>query len=319
MNTRIRDQYKLTLKWYKNSIDTLLSEEMPEEELLKEIKFMLLRLERVATHIDLEGGDSSDPQDNPAKANPTEEAIWAESNSSKFQFLNSFLEYTYKQPWRVAIVARSGLLLDILETYMDGKNIKYIRPDKSAHANTKQSRFANCRLEVGLYPSGQAGAALPARPVNLVIAFDGSFDPKDSIVERLRMIDNSSVLTPAIHLLVYKSSEHINQCLTKVGDELDRLKKTVTCSIQTRDDVGTLSPEVTNIRGSAEETFEFLQEGGADACWALPRIPPIDLEMGEWVDDIESSTDRANSQLSEESIPPVQGSALKRVWVVSFF
>ena len=318
MNPRIRDVYTGIMRQSRNAIENILSDEMPDEDLLREVKLLILRLDSVTTHVDLEGGDSPESQEHLSKASHIDEAVWAENNSSKFQLLHNLFENIhYMQSWSIAIIARPGLLLDILEVYMSGRNVRYFRPDKGTQSNPNDPHLAKSQFEVWLYPSGNAGASLPSKPANLVIAFDGSFDPNDSLVQRLRALPNPSLSAPVIHLLVYKSAEHISRCVSKVRDESSRLRRIISGVYQTRHEVGHLSPEVTDVQGCAEEINAFLVPGGLPIHWTLPKIPSIDIALMESSDDVESSNDQANSQLSEESLAPTHGSALKRVWIVS--
>ena len=278
MNTRVKDQYISTINYYQQAVQTLLKDEAPNDRIQEQIRKMLERANQVTTHIDLDSPSQVAQEQQYAH----EEALWAENCSSKFKFIRHLFDAVRQFDVHIAIVGRSGRLLDILETFLRGRRVRYNRPDTLSRSNAP---LAKGRSNVTLLASGPDGAAYLPRPATLVIAFDGSFNAQDPQVKLLRShLVNVGQLSPVIHLLVYGSAEHIERCLPESTDSLKRLKQIVHYMTQTRDDVGRLLPDELGAAASAEEVAAFLEAGAMEKDWAVPAIRPIDvdsLEMNE--------------------------------------
>ena len=283
MNTRVRDQYISTINYYRQAIEDLMRDEIPEPAVIEQVQEMLRRVHQVTTHVDLDSGDSITQQ----QASPEDEAVWAENCSAKFQFLRYLFDCIRDLDMHVGIIARPGRLLGIVETFLKGRHIVYNRPDTLMRSDP---RAAEGRMEVSLIASGEEGAAALPKAANLVIALDGSLDARDVQVGILRShITNVGQLAPIIHLLVYNSAEHIERCLSTSIEPLDRLRKIVSCMTQTRHEVGLLVQEEAGSLAAAEEVAAFLEAGGVEEEWTFPAIRPIDgIEFLESVQDTES-------------------------------
>lgn len=304
MNPRVRDQYITTIKYYQKDISKFLNTEIPEERVVERVKVMLDRVKRVATHIDLDNGVNASQGQEEAE----NEALWAETCSAKFLFLRHFLDSLRYQDQHIAIVARSGQLHDIIELFLKGKQIKYSRP---ATVSRSLPSLSKGRLQVTLIASGEEGASSLPKPANLVLAFDGSFNRQDVQVGLLRNhLVNVGQLAPVIHLLVYKSAEHIERCIPESINPLDRLKNIISCMVQTQDDVGLLLPDEAGTAAVAEEAVAFLEAGGLDEDWTFPAIRPI-----EDVDLIEVADLKAPELLEQ---PVTEANAMKRALVCGY-
>ncbi|MCJ1470723.1 hypothetical protein MMC07_009370 [Pseudocyphellaria aurata] len=306
MNPRVRDQYTSTIEFYQRDIEQFMKERAPSNDLVDEIRTMLDRVNQVTTHIDLDGGGDESIHGQQA---PGDEAVWAETCSAKFLFLRHFLDALRYFDVHIAIVARSGQLHDIIETFLKGTHTKYSRPETVSKSEPNVSKG---RLEVTLIASGEEGASSLPKNANLVIAFDGSFNAQDVQVGILRgHLLNVGQLSPVIHLLVYKSAEHIERCLPKSMDPVERLRKTVSCMIQTRHEVGQLLPDEANTAAVAEEAAAFLELGGLERDWTFPSIRAIEnVEGGEF--PARESTNKSENPMSMEQNITSQSLAVKR-------
>lgn len=291
MNTRVRDQYISAINYYRQAIENLMKDEIPDDALVEQVREMLCRVNQVTTHVDLDGGDSMTQQQISAE----DEAVWAENCSAKFQFLRHLFDCIRELDLHIGVVARSGRLLDIIETFLKGRYVVYNRPDTLTRSDSK---VAKGRLEVSLIPSGEEGAATLPKAANLVIALDGSFNAQDVQVGILRShLTMVGQLSPIIHLLVYNSAEHIERCLPTSIEPIDRLRKIVSCMTQTRHEVGLLLPDEPGSLAAAEEVAAFLEAGGLEKDWAFPSIRPI-----EGIEFLESSQDTESTHSDTQPI-----------------
>lgn len=279
MNTRVKDQYISTINHYQQAVQGLLKDgasKAPNDPIWAQIRMMVDRVNQVTTHIDLDSRGNLSQEQQVAE----EEALWAENCSAKFKFVRHLFEAVNQFDLHIAIVARSGRLLDILETFLRGRRVRYNRPDTVSRSNATVARG---RLNVTLLASGAEGASYLPRPATLVIAFDGTFNAQDPQVKLLRRhLVNVGQLSPVIHLLVYGSAEHIQRCIPKSMDSHKRLKRTVNFLTQTRHTVGQLLPDELGASAAAEEVAAFLEVGALEKDWTFPAIRPIEgLEVNE--------------------------------------
>ena len=314
MNTRVRDQYISTINYYRRTIEDCMKAEEPDSQLKSGIDNLLFRVNAVATHVDLDckaiftNGRYTLGEN---EESPADEAKWAENCSAKFQFLGHLLEETRDADMLIAIIATSDHLLDIIETFLKGKEVVYTRPDAKPRPGPTISHpggfAAHGRLVVTLLSSTDDVPYFNKKRPNLIIAFDRHFNVKSPKVMSLRESrdgrNNGDQLVPVIHLLVYGSGEHIERCLPKDLDPWSRTRQIVSYITQTRHRIGQLQPDDFGPKALAEEVAEFVRAGGLEKDWALPGIRAIDdLESNE-IHSFESSafdatqtTDQSNSE-----------------------
>lgn len=309
MNTRVKDQYISTIHTYQHVVRDFLQEEVRNDKNVEEIRRMLERVNQVTTHIDLDSEGSLTQEQHIAE----EEALWAENCSAKFKFLRHLFEAIYQLNVHIGIVARSGRLLDILETFLRGRHVRYNRPDTVSRSD---KAVAKGRLSVTLLASGQDGASYLPRPATLVIAFDGTFNAQDPQVKLLRNhLVNVDQLHPVIHLLVYGSAEHIDRCIPQSMESVERLRKVVRCMTETRYKVGQLLPDELGASIAAEEVAVFLEAGAMEKDWTFPAIRPIDgLETSDLPH--EPTNESENNSLPTTTPMARQSSNPKRVLVL---
>lgn len=270
MTQRIRDQYISIINSYQSVIDSFLNEESTCDDILGKIRAMLDQVKNLTIHRDIDG----EYRDFKGEMVADEEVSWTESSSSKFQFLRYFFESVRNKDVHIALVAQSGRLHDIIENYLQGICVRYSRPGNVTRSKPSASKG---RLEVTLIASGIDGASSVTKRADLVIAFDSSFNAKDKQVDLLRhhMI-NVGELSPIIHLIVYKSVEHIERSIPMSMKPIERLRKIVHYVIQTHLVVGLLELDDLGIAAYAEETTMILEGCGLDRFNAFPSIRPIE-------------------------------------------
>lgn len=288
MNTRIRDQYVSTVKFYRQAIKRFRMDEHPSDELLDLMQTMIKRVNQVTVHIDLENDGALTQQD----VSPEDEATWAENCSTKFLFLRYFFAAAHQQDKHVAIMAQAGRSLDIIETFLKGRHVHYNRPDVLSSSDPSTSKGL---VQVSLIATGEEGASTVPRGADIVIAFDSSFNARDPQAKTLRAhMVNAGQISPVVHLIVYSSAEHINHCLSTSLSTLERLKALIECVIEKEDEVGVLLPDEAGPAAAAEEVAAFIEAGGMEGQWALPPIRGI-----EGIQVIESSQGLGSSTQSE--------------------
>lgn len=270
MQPRILSQYVDTIEFYPQAIRRNMTEEKIGEDIVENLNTLLYRLGNVATHIGLEGGGPSSQEE----VNPEEEALYAELSSEKFKFLGQLLALTKERRIHIAVIAKPGHLLDIIEMFLKGKNVSYLRPDTKTNGLKPQDPDSFGLQVVSIIPSGEA-ISLP--PVQLIIAFDETFDAKDAHIVKWRENRASDEqLTPVIRLVVYSSVEHLDLCLARSLEPIDRIRKLIFCVWHTQRSVGQLEPDEPSPSACAQEVFKFFDSGSNTSAWTLANIRPIE-------------------------------------------
>ena len=290
MQPRILSQYMDTIEYYPQAISRNMTEQTIDEDIVERLNTLLYRLGNVATHIGLEGGGPSSQEE----VNLEEEALYAELSSEKFKFLGHLLALTKESQIHIAVVAKPGHLLDILEMFLKGKNVSYSRSDTNTNGLKPQDPHSFGLQKVSIVSSGQP---IAFAPVQLIIAFDESFNSKDAQITKLREPKASGdELTPVIRLVVYSSVEHLDLCLARSLEPIDRIRKLIFCVWHTQRSVGQLEPEEPDPAACAQEVSKFLNSGTKTSAWTLANIRPIENLP---IMDSDSSLSDARSDISD--------------------
>ncbi|KAL8936752.1 MAG: hypothetical protein Q9216_004771, partial [Gyalolechia sp. 2 TL-2023] len=306
MNLRVRDQYTSVINFFRKPLDDFMNSDMPQATSIHEVQKLLARVNLISTHPDL---DVQEAQEEFSQTSPEDEAGWAEECSFKFKFLGRLFSNMRNDAMHISVVARPGPTLDLIETFLKGRGVAYFRPDGRGSSPPDDQRFGDCRIRVSIVPSGSQGLN-PVQPAALVIAFDDTFDAQDPQVLRMRTQPGIEYVMPVIHLLVYKSAEHIARCLDVQMDNTAKFRKMISCMTQLRHDVGKLPPEDMSYSAAADEVTIFLRLNGHHLKWAMPPIRSIPLDV---LESLQDGFTQDSSQSSEQDAP-IQNSALKRVW-----
>ena len=290
MQPRILSQYVDTIEYYPQAIRRTMTEERIGEDIVESLNTLLYRLSNVATHIGLEGGGPSSQEE----VKPEEEALYAELSSEKFKFLGHLLALTEENQIHIAVVAKPGHLLDIIEMFLKGKNVSYVRPDTKTNGFQQQGPGSFGSQRVSIIPSGEA---ISFPPVQLIIAFDETFNAKYTHLTRLREHKASGdQLTPVIRLVVYSSVEHLDLCLARSLEPIDRIRKLIFYVWHTQRSVGQLELDEPGPAACAQEVFEFFNSGSKTSAWTLANIRPIENLP---IMDSDSSLSDAISDISD--------------------
>ena len=316
MSSRVRDQYLATMNVNVDLIHSIehTTPNLISDDTLKEANEMLAQLDRVSIHTDLDDPSTSHQKD----ATVENLAEWAKINSEKFKFLSHLLlEQALNDQAHFAIIARSGRLLDIVEDFLKGIHVAYHRPDTYTRSDPGSTKG---RIEVSLIASGKEGSSVLPKAADLVIALDGSFGAQDPQVETLRKhISNVGQLAPVVHLLIYKSAEHIEKCISRGMDPIERTRRIISCLTQVGEEVGHIQGYQLPTPHAAEEVAALTRQwGGHEYHWdTFPKIGPIEgIVSMEYSGEVGASVemDVDSNPTSERRVIASSG-ALKRVLV----
>ncbi len=297
----VRDIYNLEINKHQETAHRLVTGEgQMTKKGLKEMDELIANLKLLGDHQDLFAG----PAD--SQENLTDEIIckWALNCSPKCFFLEKLFEGLRTHRINVAVMARSGLTLDILSSLLEVKKISHTRPDIN-----KVSIF-DCDLTVTLLPTGFADGRYIVSPVNAVIAFDSTFFAGEVYSKGLREHDfNPDIVAPLIVLATEFSAEHVEMCLPKSMDPEKRKALLVKATCDKRKEVGLNTlPRPEN---AAPPIAAYLTDCATSESLPRPKWP---LEQNLSIDDIDvseeftgeqsGSSTQAHSQLHPDTIHP---------------
>ena len=301
---RVRNYYRQAVWNHKDDIEAFMLTRTPQENLKNRMKEMINCVQNFTIHADLE-----DPTAlvEPSGLSPETEADWAKICSAKFEFLSRLLVAVSHLNIQIAILAKPGPLLNIVENFLRGHDVSCMRAD----TQTRSDSSADSNVHVTLYPTGPQGARMIVGRVQAVIGLDSTFDVNEKHVATMRShVSQIDELVPAIHLIVTNTAEHIERCLTDDLDPTLRLQLLVCCIARARHDVGRLPTGCPNPIDAAELIAQHL--GHLDCPMARWPLPPLGEVAGtkEILEDLASGgEDQATQQPDEteaemENAPP---------------
>lgn len=293
---------------------------------------LINRLNDTTTHLDL-GLDGPVMQ---YSDNPINEATWTYYASSKFAFLYHLVESLRYQDCCIAIIAKEGLTLDLLEKYMKANHVNYRRPPGFDAASTSRIEGSTGLIRIDLIASASGLERKMAIRPALIVAFDSSFDIQDTQVRQIREeFGSDGTLIPIIYPMIINSAEHVDICIPKGMPSPQRFQMVVQTTFRARDSLGGDPVIITSpppadlpssmslnafvaLKKSLGKRFTLIAEAVAhaamsedfDSNWV---IPPAVLEL-EPLSDTSSgvNTARSTSPQSRAGTPSVQ----KRLLVI---
>ncbi|KAI9828413.1 MAG: hypothetical protein M1832_002841 [Thelocarpon impressellum] len=287
MDARIRDQYQEIITSYRGQVESFThAADAQDPSLVRAMEEMIQRVKKVTVHPDLENAGTISHRQAPEY----EEAKWAENSSSKFLFMRHLFDALRHQEEHIAVLARPGQTLDILEAFLKGNGIGYERPDRHSRSEGRSTDL----MRVTLLPTGEEGGAFMVNRASAVIALDDTFAAEDRQVRDLREhLLNVGQQSPVLSLVVVQSAEHIERCVPDSLEDEERLQMLVSCIGQTMHEVGQLPPEAASPKAAAQEVATFLMGVGAtnDAPWPLPLLGEISTM--EFLTESQSSEESA--------------------------
>ena len=295
MPGRIQDHYCATVRYHARAIKLFLESNHCQRRTVEQINTLLDEISKVTVHIDLQGSGPS----NQESVDPKCEADYAESCSEKFTFLGHLIEQLRNDQIRICVVASPGLLMNILETYLSAKEVQFVRWNGVPQLQSESAeKVVRGELKVLILSSDVQREQKDLPWADLLIAFDETFNK-----EITNILDRRHLPAPVIHPVVYASLEHIDLCVPRTLNPIERLRKLVLSVLQTQKRVGAFETGDTEPEKSAQIIAGFVNRSiltSSERSWPLPAIRPI--ESIRYM-DTDSSLSDARSDISDEYKP----------------
>lgn len=302
MSARVRDYYEQAVYNCKEDVETFLNARKdsrfnPDSGMTE----LLERVDNFSVHPDLEDTSVLRESSSSLSIAPSEtETRWAEECSAKFRFLRNLLDLLRPHDTHIAILARPGPLLNILEKFLRGHNVRFSRPDRRAFSD----KSAKGALQVTLLPTGTTGAGFVVSTASVVLAMDRSFKASDPQVVSLRAhLVHVGRLAPVLRLVVLNSAEHIERCIPAGLGKTLHLQIWISCVAQARNAVGKMTAEYPQALEAAKQVADWLVSGGDNADgWPLPPLDGV-AGIDELFESQRASSSRYSSVHPQERTP----------------
>ena len=248
----VRNVYKATITNRRRDILAFVNSEEIDPDMLEQMDAMVEELKMLTDHQDLIADASLTQSTVPDE----HQAKWAETCSTKCLFIRYLLDGLRREEKHVAILARPGRMLDILESIFKVNSFIYERPDRQSRSNNR----AVGPLRVTLLPTGLDGGQYVVNRADAVIAFDETFRVSERYSKVLRThLYESGKLSPLISLMVAYSAEHIEFCLPKFDDPIERKICLVNFIAQKREKLGELDEGLLWPQQAAAAVAQYLR------------------------------------------------------------
>lgn len=289
MTDRIQQYYCSTIKIHARAIKNLMEENPVKRRTIEQINTLLDEVSKVTNHIDLLGSGPSNEDD----LDPKAEADYAETCSEKFKFLRHLIDRTRNIDLNICVVANRGPLMNILRVFLTALEVKWVTRDEGSQFEVGRHES---NLKILLVASDLKGTDEEPPLADLIVGFDETFDR-----HKLQIKSRKATSPPILRLVVYASLEHIDLCISRSLDPVERFRRLVFPLLQTQQRVGSIrdvKPDyVAEIIASS---FDNSQTGNVDRTW---RLPPIKSIEGIAFMESDSSLSDAQSDILDEYRP----------------
>ena len=288
MADRIQQYYCSTIKIHARAIKNLMEENPVKRKTIEQINTLLDEVSKVTNHIDLLGSGPSNQDD----LDPKAEADYAETCSEKFKFLRHLIDRTRNIDLNICIVANRGPLMNIIRVFLTALEVKWLTWDEGSHFEVG-SHESN--LKILLVASDLEGTEREPPLADLVVGFDETFDQ-----QKLQIKSRKATSPPILRLVVYASLEHIDLCISRSLDPVERFRRLVFPLLQTQQRVGSIrdvKPEY--LADIIATSFDNSQTGNAERTW---RLPPIQSIEGIAFMESDSTLSEAQSDVLDDYI-----------------
>lgn len=289
-----RDIYDQEITNHRPQRRSFLNDDVIDTRLVEDIDKMLERLKMICDHQDLIDADSASQAMEPDHR----QAKWAENISTKCIYLAELFNSLRSIDTHIVLLVRPGRMMDILEAVFRMHRYRYIRPDRSSNQSGQGL------MKISLLPTNVDPRKFGVEPAALVIAFDSTF-VYEPYVESLRADHvNTQRLAPLAYLVITHSIEHLELCIKKNINQLDRKAILVNSLSHTRQEVGKLDSDYPSPDAAAKALADFIVEG-ARGDWPLLPMPVIEgIEIPDTI--VEDSNE---AQLSGSTTQPYDASS----------
>ncbi|QSZ33828.1 hypothetical protein DSL72_005400 [Monilinia vaccinii-corymbosi] len=300
MMTQIRDVYDTTIRNKKKEIMSFLGGSASLDS--DSIEMMIEELKLICDHQDLIVEEPSTQS-----LDDSVQARYAVTISTKFLFVQQFLDSLRTSKVHVVIVARDAIL-PILEALFRSQQYNYNRPDTSMNMLGNPGEFETDLMQITLLPTWIDVRDCIVAPASVVVAFDSSFSVSqgDEYYQILPFDPrNPDKRAPLLWLVTANSVEHVELCIPTTLKSSDRKDRLVQYVAQTRKVVGLLDTNIyPDPQQAARRAAEYVIDDSIEAEWPLNPMPNIEIALFE-----NGANNRISSSLTQSLFSPIEPNA----------
>ena len=249
MVSRTRDVYESIIYNHKTDIEAFIGgESQISQETRLNMGELLDQLKKVCDNQDLIADDPLTQSEDRIQAR------YAEDISTKCMFLKEVLDALREKDEHIAVLVRPGKMMDIIEAILRTYDHDYVLDGADAAFTGKWP------LKVSLVRTSARNGQVTLSAASIIIAFDSTFASQDLPAGLRSRSSRQNEPAPVIQLVVANSAEHIELCIQKTIDPLDRQLCLVSYVTQLRKAAGLLSHD----RYPATEAYFHKERAGFD-------------------------------------------------------
>lgn len=272
--TQVRDIYVETLRRNRDKLYSITKDTPISVSRLAESNVILDDLRRLCDYSRLTMNDHSlQRQDLQIY-----EAKYAENISTKLIFIVELLTLMRSYKQYVIIIIRQDLI-EVFEAIFQSHGFFYCRADLPEI----KSGIAENDIKITLLPTSSEIKNI--KPANLIIAFDSSYSQFVHSKEFEKVIDTFKSSAFLIHLVIYRSVEHLEKNLEPTTDILYDKLRLLRLIYTIASNVGMLPREYPEPLDSARLITEYLKQNETGAFWPLPTLTGIDENIENTEDE----------------------------------
>ncbi|TQS38434.1 hypothetical protein Golomagni_01057 [Golovinomyces magnicellulatus] len=263
--TQVRNIYVESLRRNRDKLYSIIKDTPISVSRLAEADFILDDLRRLCDYSRLTMNDHSlQRQDLQIY-----EAKYAENISTKLIFIVELLTLMRSYKQYVIIIIRQDLI-DVFEAIFQSHGFFYCRADLPEMI----SGIAENDLKIMLLPTSSEIKNI--KPANLIIAFDSSYSQFVHSKEFEKVTDTFKSSAFLLHLVIYRSVEHLEKTLEPTTDILYDKLRLLRLIYTIASNVGMLPREYPEPPDSARLITEYLKQSETGTLWPLPTLTGMD-------------------------------------------
>ena len=286
-----KDHYSSTVYYYRKAIQRFLKDDNPDAALVDELKDFVERMRRITMHLDLDNSETVTQYE----VDATHQADWDVKCSAKFRFLKDLFLPLQDKDLTIAIVAQPGKIVNMLGTFLEGKDIPYRRLGTDPPKSLEEQGITKALLLDTTVDASEA------EPADLVIAMENLVRHDTPLVRALRR--KGDPWAPFVSLIVPRTVEHIERCLSPELSEREVARTLVSGIYQFRNDAGRMEPGQQPTKEAAVALGRYLTQTDRSAPWPITALTLLEVSDSQEESDLYAESivsNRAGTKRSRE-------------------
>lgn len=255
----VQSLYMDEIRGSKSAIRKFIGENEVSASTIEAVDVLVERLKMMCDHQDLVVEDTATQDFGSVEYI----ARWAENISTKCIFLNEFIHGLRDvEGAHIVVLSRPGRMMDILEACFKYRKFSYAEFGSSGR---QESHPGSGPVQVTLIPTNLEFDTTKLSSVRAIIAFDSTYEGSPELAR----------LAPVLHLVVNYSAEHLELCIGKATQGLNRTAALINGIYAIDEEVGRARGDFQLPDEAAKRAVLFIKSPSVRR-WPISAMPVID-------------------------------------------